>query len=41
MNKEPCTYCKSILESTPASPRHKYIYCPMCGRRRIEDEQRT
>ena len=29
-----CGYCKSILESTPASPRRKYRYCPMCGRLR-------
>ena len=31
-NIEPCHYCNSIKISTPASPRHKYKYCPMCGR---------
>lgn len=31
---EPCQYCKSIKEATPASPRHKYKFCPMCGKKR-------
>ena len=26
-----CDYCLNIRSSTPASPRRKYIYCPMCG----------
>lgn len=26
-----CEYGKGIKESTPASPRHNYKYCPMCG----------
>jgi len=30
--KEECEYCKSINDSTPASPKRKYKYCPMCGR---------
>lgn len=29
-----CSYCESIEKSTPASPRRKYKYCPMCGRER-------
>jgi hypothetical protein len=29
-----CNYCKSIDKATPASPKKKYNYCPMCGRRR-------
>lgn len=27
-----CNYCESIKNSTPASPRKKYNYCPMCGK---------
>ena len=34
IRKQYCDYCISIENSTPASPRHKYKYCPMCGRRR-------
>ena len=30
----PCDYCYSIEKATPASPRHDYIFCPMCGRAR-------
>ena len=26
-----CPYCLGIEQATPASPRKKYIYCPMCG----------
>ena len=33
INKK-CDYCKSIEKATPASPRKKYKYCPMCGRKR-------
>ena len=29
-----CHYCKKIDKATPMSPRKKYRYCPMCGRRR-------
>ncbi|AOY77209.1 hypothetical protein [Clostridium formicaceticum] len=29
-----CSYCDSIEKATPASPRKKYLYCPMCGRDR-------
>ena len=28
-----CTYCQSIYNSTPASYKRKYKYCPMCGDR--------
>lgn len=31
----PCDYCRNINRSTKSSPRRKYVYCPMCGRRRI------
>lgn len=37
IDDEPCDYCKSIEKATPASPRHKYKHCPMCGKRRIKD----
>ena len=33
-----CGYCISIEESTPASPRHRYNYCPMCGTKRKKKE---
>ena len=33
IDDEPCDYCNSIKISTPASPRRKYKYCPMCARR--------
>ena len=26
-----CSYCLGIYSSTPASPKRKYKYCPMCG----------
>lgn len=26
-----CNYCESIKSSTPASPKKKFVYCPMCG----------
>lgn len=26
-----CLYCKSIYESTTASPKKKFKYCPMCA----------
>ncbi|SCG82715.1 hypothetical protein DW1_1142 [Proteiniborus sp. DW1] len=29
--KECCKYCMSIYTSTPASPKRKYKFCPMCG----------
>lgn len=32
--REPCEYCISIEEATKKSPRKKYKYCPMCGRKR-------
>lgn len=32
MNK-PCDYCIGIYRSTPNSPKRKYKYCPMCGRK--------
>ena len=32
MNK-PCDYCIGIYRSTPSSPKRKYKYCPMCGRK--------
>ena len=32
--QEKCQYCKNIEASTNKSPRKKYIYCPMCGRKR-------
>lgn len=28
-----CNYCEEIKNATPASPRKKYNYCPMCGRK--------
>lgn len=28
-----CEYCVSIYNTTLASPRRKYEYCPMCGKR--------
>lgn len=31
MNKKYCYYCLDIYNSTPASPRRNYKYCPMCG----------
>ena len=34
---KPCDYCNDIKTSTPASPRHKYEYCPMCGQRLDEE----
>lgn len=27
-----CYFCKSIETATPASPKKKYRFCPMCGR---------
>lgn len=35
MNEVPvaCEYCIDIYNTTPASPRRRYKYCPMCGRR--------
>ena len=32
--KSRCEYCISIDNATKKSPRKKYKYCPMCGRRR-------
>ena len=29
-----CDYCINIENATQASPRHKYKFCPMCGRYR-------
>lgn len=29
-----CVYCDSIEQATPKSPRKRYIYCPMCGKKR-------
>ncbi|WP_341877612.1 hypothetical protein [Defluviitalea saccharophila] len=34
IRKQYCDYCISIEEATPKSPRRKYKYCPMCGRKR-------
>ena len=27
-----CEYCIDIYNTTTASPRRKYKYCPMCGK---------
>lgn len=32
--KEECEYCVDIENATPKSPRRRYKYCPMCGRKR-------
>jgi hypothetical protein len=29
-----CNYCIGIDNATPKSPRKKYKFCPMCGRKR-------
>lgn len=36
-----CYYCKGIDEATKKSPRKKYMFCPMCGRKIHETKQRT
>ena len=35
LKKKPCHYCLEIDQTTLASPRKKYIYCPMCSKKRI------
>jgi hypothetical protein len=32
-----CEYCDSIDQATKKSPRKRYIFCPMCGRKRREE----
>lgn len=33
MMNNPCDYCIGIYRNTPSSPKRKYKYCPMCGRK--------